>query len=267
MHPPENRRPVTRPNATRHPYLDHPGPIPFAHRGGGLEAAENTMAAFAHAVGLGYRHVETDLHATADGVLLVFHDDTMERLTGLTGPPAARTWADLRQARVHGREPIPLFSDVLDSWPELRLNLDPKTDGAAEALTALLRDRPALLDRVCVGSFSGTRLARMRAALGPGLCTSCGPGGVAALAARGIGLPAPRPAARAAQVPMRQWGIPVVTPGFLRAAHALGMAVHVWTIDDRAVMEHLLDLKVDGIMTDRPSLMREVFQERGLWQG
>lgn len=249
----------------RHPYLDHSGPIPFAHRGGGLEAPENTLAAFAYAVDLGYRYIETDVQATRDGVLLVFHDDELPRLTGLPGRPGDHDWAQLRDARIHGTEPIPLFDELLSSWPDIRLNIDPKTDAAAGALTALLAKRPELLDRICIGSFSGARLARMRKALGPRLCTSAGPMEVTALAMRGLGLPFPRPAALAAQVPERHHGIPVVTKPFLRAAHRLDMPVHVWTIDSQAEMERLLDLGVDGIMTDRPSLLKSVFQERGLW--
>jgi len=248
----------------RHPYFDHPGPIAFAHRGGALEAPENTLAAFGHAVSLGFRYIETDVQVTADGRVVVFHDDRLDRLTDRRGPVRALPWAELRQARIAGREPIPLLEEVLEAWPDLRLNIDPKVEAAAMPLADLL-ERTGSLHRVCLGSFSEARLHRLRARLGPGLATSCGPWGVLGLRLRGLGLPWPAPAGRCAQVPPSHHGIPVVVPGFLRAAHDLGMPVHVWTVDDAAEMERLLDLGVDGIMTDRPTLLRQVMRRRGLW--
>ncbi len=249
-----------------HPYLDAARPVPFAHRGGGLEAAENTLAAFAHAVRLGYRYIETDVHATRDGVLLVFHDDRLERLTGLPGCPGDHRWAELKAAKVQGGEGIPLFDALLESFPDTRFNIDPKTDAAAEALATAL-ERHQAFDRVCVGSFSGARLARLRKRFGPRLCTSAGPLGVARAWLAGKGLPSGPLAPDCFQVPVRQYGVEIVTPGFLRAAHARGKQVHVWTIDDAAEMGRLLDLGVDGIMTDRPTLLRQVMERRGVWRG
>ncbi|ACJ00256.1 glycerophosphoryl diester phosphodiesterase, putative [Rhodospirillum centenum SW] len=249
-----------------HPCLDTPAPVAFAHRGGGLEAPENTLAAFAHAAALGYRHIETDVHATRDGVLLVFHDDTLERLTGLPGRPAEHDWAGLRSARILGAgEGIPLFDALLESFPGVRFNIDPKTDAAADALADAL-ERHAAFDRVCVGSFSGARLARLRRRFGPRLCTSAGPAEVARAWLSGRGLPVGPTAPHCYQIPVRQYGVELVTPAFLRAARSRGQPVHVWTIDDPAEMERLLDLGVDGIMTDRPTLLKQVMQRRGVWR-
>ncbi|WP_114395152.1 glycerophosphodiester phosphodiesterase family protein [Oleisolibacter albus] len=248
----------------RHPYLDVVGPIALAHRGGGLEAPENTLASFAHAVSLGYRYIETDLQATRDGVLLVFHDDTLPRLTGWPGRPGDYDWAELRAARIQG-EPIPRFEAVLASWPDLRFNLDPKTDAAAEALADAL-PRLALFDRICIGSFSDARLRRLRRRFGDRLCTSAGPGEVLRNRLTGLGLPlAGGIAARCFQVPHRHRGIPVVVPSFLRAAHDRGRPVHVWTVDDEAEMAELLDLGVDGLITDRPSVLAALMRRRGRW--
>src|SRR5688572_1897868 len=120
------------------PYLDHPGVIAFAHRGGALDGPENTMAAFARAVDLGYRYVETDVHATADGVLVAFHDDRIDRVTDRTGAIADLPWAEVRAARI-GTEPIPLFEDLLGAWPHLRVNVDPKHDAAVAPLAEVIR--------------------------------------------------------------------------------------------------------------------------------
>jgi glycerophosphoryl diester phosphodiesterase len=245
--------------ARPHPFLDWPGPIPFAHRGGASDAPENTMRAFEHAVGLGYRYIETDVHATADGVLVAFHDDDLSRLCGVPGHISELPWATVRTARVDGRDPVPLFEDLLGAWPELRINIDCKTDQAVNGLVAALR-RADALDRVCLGSFSERRLTRLRKLLGPGLCSSLGTRAAAALRA---GLPVRT--GHCAQVPLRHGRLPVVDRPFLAAAHRQGLQVHVWTIDAAEEMERLLDLGVDGLMTDRPAVLRGVLERRGQW--
>ena len=213
----------------------------------------------------GYRYLETDVHTTADGVLVAFHDHVLDRVTDAKGPVAATRWADLRQARIGGREPIPTMAEVLEACPGARFNIDPKSDAAVGPLLDLLHEARAI-DRVCLGSFSGRRLAALRGALGPGLATSLGPREVARLVtASAVGRPAPRTPAVAAQIPVRAGRVPVLTPRLLRTAHAAGLEVHVWTIDDPAEMTRLLDLGVDAIMTDRPDLLRDVLVRRGAW--
>ena len=253
--------------STRYPFLDHPGPIAFAHRGGGKEQPENSMAAFAHAVGLGYRYVETDVQATSDGVPVVFHDDSLDALTDHAGKIADLAWDDVRRARTHGREPLVRLDDLLAAWPDLKVNLEPKSDQAVEPLADAVR-RAGALERVCVGSFSGTRVHRARQLLGPDLCTSLSPLGVTRLRLASFGLPAGRRFVEAAaQVATHHYGLPVVDNTFLRAAERHGLQVHVWTIDREAEMERLLDLGVDGIMSGRPSLLKAVLQRRGQWHG
>ena len=244
-----------------HPYLDWPGPIPFAHRGGASDVPENTMPAFEYAVRLGYRYVETDVQVTADGVLVAFHDNDLRRTCGRPGRISDLPWREVRTALVDGRAPIPLLDELLGEWPELRVNIDCKTDKAVDALVAALRRHQAL-DRVALGAFSDARLRRLRAVLGPNVCTTLGPGGVAALKFGTLR----STAAMAAQVPVQQGPLTVTDEKFVQRAHAKGLAVHVWTIDDAAEMHRLLDLGVDGLMTDRPEVLRTVFQERGLWQ-
>ncbi|MCU0911485.1 MAG: glycerophosphodiester phosphodiesterase [Rhodobacteraceae bacterium] len=249
-----------------HPFLDHPRPIAFAHRGGSLEVEENTLAAFGHAVALGYSHVETDVQATADGVAVVFHDDTLDRMAGRPGRIGAMTWAELSAVRLAGGGEIPRLDAVLEAFPGLFLNLEAKSDAAVEPMARAIRAAGAL-GRVCVGAFAPARTARLRAALGEGLAWSPAHAGVARVWAAGWGLPVPRPDFPCVQVPMRFRGIPVVTRRFVRAAHARGVQVHVWTVDEEAWMERLLGLGVDGIMTDRPSLLKAVLQRRGQWRG
>jgi glycerophosphoryl diester phosphodiesterase len=250
---------------TRHPYLDHPGPIPFAHRGGDADGLENTAFQFRRAAEAGYRYMETDVHVTADGVLVAFHDDTLDRVTDGTGRIAELPWSEVRQARVAGREPVPLFSELLETFPDCRWNVDVKEEGALLPLLDLL-ERAKAWDRVCVGSFSESRVARAQRLAGPRLATSYGVAGVLALRLRSWGLPlGPRATALAAQVPVSQAGIPVVDRRFVRTAHARGLQVHVWTVNDSVRMHRLLDLGVDGIMTDHIDTLRAVMADRGVW--
>jgi glycerophosphoryl diester phosphodiesterase len=255
-------------------FLDHPGPIPFAHRGGSLNGLENSMAAFGHAIDLGYRYLETDVRATADGVLLTFHDADLERVTGRAGEIARLPYAEVATARIGGREPIPLLEDVLGAWPAARLNIDVKAETAIAPLTEVLR-RTNAWDRVCVTSFSSRRLrlvrARMRLLAGRDVCTALGPRGVAALRAHSLAGPlsvllrTAATGAPCAQVPYRLGRSRFVTPSFLAGAHTLGLKVHAWTVNDATEMARLLDLGIDGIITDDIETLRDLMKARGLW--
>ncbi|MFI1468182.1 glycerophosphodiester phosphodiesterase family protein [Streptomyces wuyuanensis] len=249
----------------RHPYLDHPGPIPFAHRGGTADGLENTAAAFRRAAALGYRYFETDVHTTADGRLVAFHDPTLDRVTDARGRIDGLPWAEVERARVAGKEPLPLFEDLLEEFPEARWNVDIKAEGALEPLVDLVR-RTNVWDRVCVGSFSEGRVARASRLAGPRLATSYGVRGVLGLRLRSLGIPAVmRAGAVCAQVPESQGRVRVVDRRFVREAHARGLQVHVWTVNDPDRTAALLDLGVDGIMTDHLEMLRTVMTDRGVW--
>jgi glycerophosphoryl diester phosphodiesterase len=248
-----------------HPFLQENKPIAFAHRGGASDAPENTMPAFQKAIDLGYRYLETDVHATRDGVLLAFHDDDLLRTCGQPGLISEMNYEQVKSFRINGTEPIPLMKEIFDAWPDARINIDCKSDHALQPLVKILQG-PGLLDRVCVGSFSDKRLASLREIFGPALCTSLGPREVAKLRVRSwIGPQRVFPGAYAAQVPHKQGPLTITDSKFVEAAHESGLHVHVWTIDDPQEMNHLFDLGVDGIMTDRPSVLKDVMIERGSW--
>lgn len=256
---------------TGYPFLDEGGRVlAFAHRGGArhpeLGGLENTRAAFAHAVSLGYRYLETDVHVTRDGVLVAFHDALLDRVTDGVGGLEHVTAEELTRHKVGGREPVPRLAELVSAFPEAWFNIDLKTAAAVPVLAAFVREQ-GLQDRVLVGSFSGRRLRRFRRLVGPQVPTSASPGEVAAyavlpgrLARR---LTRGRPAAL--QVPPRVGPVTVATARLVRRAHAAGLHVHVWTVDDPQQMRVLLDRGVDGIMTDRTDLLRAVLRERGLW--
>lgn len=253
--------------SARFAYLDAPAPLAMAHRGGAIEHLENTLPAFQACVDLGYRYLETDVQITADGTLVAFHDATLERVTDRTGRVDALSWSELSEGRIGGREPIMRLEDLLGAWPHVRFNLDIKAAGVLAPLVRLVR-RMDVADRICLGSFSDARIAAARRLFGPDVCTSLGPRGVAALrlssySPRAAGLV--RIQAGCAQVPLQLGGRALVDERFLAAAHARGLQVHVWTVDDPDEARTMLDLGVDGIMTDRPAMLREVMEERGLW--
>ncbi|KHD74011.1 glycerophosphodiester phosphodiesterase [Actinoplanes utahensis] len=249
-----------------HPFLDAPRPLAFAHRGGAATGDENTAGAFGRAAGMGYRYIETDVHATADRVPVVIHDADLDRVAGQRARVADLTWADLSTVRVGGASVVPRLDEVLDAWPEIRFNVDVKSDEVVEPAVASVRHTGAE-DRVLLASFSDTRLTRARALGGTRIATSLGMGSVARLriaSTAGLPLRLP-PSAAAAQIPVRHGRVTVLTQRFLAYLHRLGLAVHVWTIDDPIEMERLIDMGVDGIMTDRIEVLRDVYAARGLW--
>jgi glycerophosphoryl diester phosphodiesterase len=254
-----------------HPFLDHPGPIPFAHRGGAEVHPENTMEAFAAAVALGYRYLETDVHVTTDGVLVAFHDDRLDRVTDRQGLVADLPWSEVKAARVAGREPIVAFEDLLATFPEARINVDPKHDAAVAPLIRLLRDA-RVAERLCIGSFSDRRVAEIRREIGTAACTALAPWEITALRLGSWGL---RPLlerlrrrpGRCVQIPVRGNGVTLVEPRLIAAAHELNLPVHVWTINDGIEMSRLLDLGVDGLFSDVPGALRDVLASRGEWHG
>ena len=245
---------------TRFPYLDAGGPIAFAHRGASPDGLENTLAAVERVVGLGYRWLETDVRVTRDGVPVLLHDGTLDRTTDRTGPVAALPWSEVARARVAGREPVARLDELFGSYPDLRVNIDVKTPAAIGPLVDAIT-RAGAVDRVCVSSFSDRSIAAVRARLGERLCTGIGPRGVVAVR---LGRPA-RAVGACAQVPPRLGRVRVIDPRFVAAAHGRGLVVHAWTIDDPAEMHRLLDLGVDGIMTDDAVALRDVLTARRAW--
>nr|WP_308113879.1 glycerophosphodiester phosphodiesterase [Arthrobacter sp. ISL-30] len=246
-----------------------PGPLALAHRGFSLDGLENTTAAFRAAVELGFSHLETDVHTSADGVVFLFHDETLDRVTDSTGRINELTAEQLARARVGGNEPLPRLQDVLRDLPDARLNLDVKDWNSVRA-TAGVIESTAVHDRVLVTSFSDRRRRAVLRLLSRRTASSAGVACTVLFTMLGPVLPAGllRFLLRdvdAFQVPARYGVVPVVTPAFVRRAHRLGILVHVWTVNDPAEMHRLLDLGVDGIVTDRADLLKEVFQVRGVW--
>ncbi|MGQ7296804.1 glycerophosphodiester phosphodiesterase family protein [Quadrisphaera sp. KR29] len=272
------------------PFLGLRGPVGLAHRGSAAHP-ENSLAAFEAAVALGHRVLETDVHTTADGVLVALHDPTLDRTTDGSGPLSALAWEQVAALRlrdasgaVTGHAPVRLV-DLLDAWPaaspRVRLNVDVKELAAVVPLVDLLASRPREAERVCVASFSDARRRAVVAGLaarGVRVASSAGTGGVlrflvgARLGLRGrvlralVGADALQvPPATSVPVGRRRLPVHLVTPALVDAAHSAGLVVHVWTVDDPDQMRLLFDTGVDGVVTDDAAAVREVLRERDAW--
>jgi glycerophosphoryl diester phosphodiesterase len=256
-----------------HPFFGAPGrtaPLALAHQGGGDEEVENSGAAFAKAAKLGYRHLDIDLQATADGVLVAHHDDTLTRLTGLDGGVADRTWAELSEARLPNGEPLARFEDLLDAHPDAYWNIEVKNGEATGPTVDLVRRRD-LDRRVCLNTFNDIRMRKIRkaaAGLRPAYSTPI----VATLWLKVSSylplLPATPPLfsrADVTQAPVKDQGVPVLDRRFVDRAHRAGMQVIVWTINEADEMNRLLDIGVDGILTDAITELKTVLDQRGQW--
>lgn len=247
-----------------HPFLSAPFANAFAHRGGALEAEENTLPAFEHAFALGFTHVELDVHATRDGVVVIHHDPELTRICGDPRRICDLDWADLRQIRTQQGAEILRLQDLFDAFPQLFVNIEAKSRDVVAPLCALIGQMNKL-DQICIGAFDGVRTREARKLLGPRLLWSPAHGQVARLWAQGWGLPLALDEFAVVQVPTHWRGIPVVTPRFIRAAKAKGIAVQIWTVDAKSEMTRLYDMGVDAVMSDRPSLLRDVLKARGAW--
>lgn len=256
--------------AADYPYLDTPF-IAMAHRGGALLPdnldRENTAYAFQRAADLGYRYLETDVHTTADGVLIAFHDDRLDRVTDRTGVIAELPWAEVRRATIGG-EPIPTLTELFETFPEHRFNIDIKAPGAVVPLVQTINEFKAH-QRVCVGSFGDDRIREFRRLMGAQVATAMArpgiiwtrfvPGLPQWLNDPGVVLQIPT------TWPIGGREIRLVTRKLIDRVHAIGKLIHVWTIDDAEEMAELIDLGVDGLISDRIDVLREVCQSRGLW--
>lgn len=241
----------------------------MAHRGGvktpGNLDIENSLTSFRHAYDAGFRYLETDVRLSADGVVFAIHDETLERLTGTAAAVHDLDAAELDRQLVDGREPLLRMSTLFEAFGDVKLNIDVKSDDVVVPMCRLIEAHGATA-RVCLGSFSHRRVAQARKML-PDLATSASWVEVAWLRlAPGWLVRKWRPRAACVQVPVRRGPLTIITPSLLERSRHLGLQVHAWTVDDAAEMHRLLDLGVDGIVTDRTDVLKDVLVSRGTWK-
>ena len=245
-------------------YFDPRKPRVLAHRGLALDAPENTLLAFAKAAAIGAAYIETDVHVSHDGVAVISHDPSLRRVAGRDLRVSRLTMDELRRIDLGHGQGYCSLEEALDAFPELRFNIDLKAEGALGPTGAALR-RTGAASRVLLTSFSDAR-RRRAAGLVVEVVTSAGRAGVIrAMLSRPFGPEALTRALRGAaalQLPERIGPLRIVTRALVEAAHRAGVEVHVWTVNDPADMTRLLDLGVDGLVTDRADLALPLVADR-----
>ena len=244
-------------------YLNNYKFIPFSHRGGSIENDENTIEAFDKSISLGYKYLETDVQHTKDNKLVIFHDNNLKRICNLDLEISNIYFQELQNIKIFNKHSVPLLSEVLNIWPNIYFNIDPKTERAAYLLLDELKKQKDL-SRFCVGSFNSESLNIMREGFKDEICTSMSQDEVINYFINRI-IPVSKNNAPCVQIPMYFYGVKIVTKSLVEHVHDIGKKIHVWTINDENEMKTLIDYGVDGIMTDRPNKLKEVLIERKLW--
>ena len=245
-------------------YMNSSNIVPIAHRGASLVAAENSFESFRKAFDLGYRVIETDIHSSKDGTAYIFHDNTLERLTGESLKISHLKDVDIDSLKVNKSSIIPRLSNVFEEFPEGLFNLDAKTWEATKPIANTIK-KMGCSSRVCIGSFNNKRIDAIIRELGVETCHSMGTSNVFKFylgAQLGI---EQHFTAQCIQLPVKQFGISLVTEKILRHARKLGIKIHFWTINNPKVMQKLLALDVDGIITDDFALLKKIMEEKHTW--
>ena len=246
-------------------YLAPQFPLAIAHRGGAGDWPENSLMAFQGAYELGFRYMETDVHLTSDGQVVAFHDVTLDRLEGSAVSIRDLPWQQIQRLKLAQDSRVPLMAELFEALPDARFNIDMKCDEVVDPMIDLVVTHQAQ-ERVCLASFSDKRIRRVRERLGNAVCVSAGRAAVTLQVLRSRGLPGRPSYPPVLQVPIKRYGLPVLTRALVERCHRDGKHVHVWTINDAKEMSRLLDLGVDGIVTDYPSRLRQVMRDKGLWE-
>ena len=241
--------------------------LPFAHRGASKLAPENTFAAFQAAYDLGFKIVETDIRASRDGVAYCFHDLDLMRMTGDSRKIEEITSQEVDQVRIKGTHPIPKLQDLYEAFPDACFNLDAKSWSSVDPLVELVR-RMDVEQRTCFGSFSQARLDTISQKLPSGApAQSIGTKGAVALYLNYLLRRRLRMRAVCVQLPVKKYGVRLINRNTVDFYHSLGLKAHVWTVNDATEMQHLIDIGVDGIMTDDCELLKSVLKKNHLWEG
>ena len=241
------------------PYLNYSGLAVLAHRGGSIESYENTLASFAYAQSIGCKYIETDVQVSLDGIPYIFHDESLERITGIKSIFSSITSSEIDKIRIFKHHPIPKLDTALKEFPELFFQIDLKTDLVAIPALEVIKKNNAE-KRVCIASFNSNRLKQVKESY-PEMCLSMGPKEVAKLLLASFGLFKGEIPGDCLQVPIYSHGIKVVTKRFIKFVQSKNLKIMVWTINDKKTLKKLINMNVDGIITDTPKLLTELLND------
>ena len=240
-------------------YLDYEGIEVLAHRGGADESYENTLESFEYSQSLGCKFIETDVQVSSDGIPYIFHDDDLKRICEIPKKFDSLKSDEIDSLTIFNNHKIPKLEDALNKFPDLSFQIDFKTDEVVEpALNVIQKNNSS--DRVCIASFSSKRLERVRS-VSPNLCISMGPNEVFKTLLSRYKLTNSPLKGDCLQVPMKYYGVKIVTKKFVEYLKSKNIKIMVWTINDVETFKYLIQLEVDGIITDRPKLLFETLEK------
>ena len=242
-----------------HRYLNIPGIAISAHRGGSLEAPENTIESFEYAIKIGSSYIETDVQLSSDGIPYIFHDDDLSRLFGKDINFNSIHSNEIDKLMLFDKYKIPTLKETLNRFPDTFFQIDVKTDEVTEPAMKVIEETNSI-NRVCIASFSSDRLSLV-GSLYPEVCLSMGPREIIKLFFASFGLYKKKVPGDCLQIPIYQYGVKLATKRFVQYVQSVGLKIHVWTINDEDTMLKLIDLGVDGIITDRPKTLKDLLSD------
>lgn len=239
--------------------------LAFAHRGGNDFAPENTFESFQFAVENGFKYLETDVHPTSDNKLMAFHDPTLDRVTNAEGRIIDFSSIDLKKVKVKNNYRIPLMEELLESFPNCFFSIDMKCDQSVIPLIDLVKRNNAL-ERVCFASFNQNRLNFVRETFNNKCITSMGPKEIIASKIFSYINLKKNINSHLASMPISRYNIRLINKRSVAYLQSLNIKVIAWTINNEDQMRHLISIGVDGIMTDKLKLLKNILIEKNLWQ-
>ena len=235
-------------------YLNYDGLAVMAHRGGSLEAPENTIESFKYSLEIGSDIIETDIQLSSDGIPYIFHDDDLKRILGVEKNFNELSSSEINELNIFGNYKIPSLEDTLKQFPNTRFQIDFKTDEVVDPAIEIINKFPYIKKNLCVASFSSKRLQKIKSKL-KDVTYSMGPLEVLKLLLKSFGLYRGKISGDCLQIPIYRYGIKIVTKRFVDFCKSENLKISVWTINSAEEMDYLIGLKVDGVITDKPKAL------------
>lgn len=242
-------------------YLNYNGLAVMAHRGGSLEAPENTIESFKYAIEIGSDIIETDIQLSSDGVPYIFHDDDLKRIPGIEKDFNDLLASEIDELNIFGDFKIPTLEETLKQFPDTKFQIDFKTDEVVDPAIEIINKLPHIKKNLCVASFSSQRLQKIKSKLSD-VTYSMGPHEVLKLLLKSFGIYRGEVGGDCLQIPIYRYGIKIVTKRFVDFCKRENIKISVWTINSTEEMDYLIDLDVDGIITDKPKALINLLASR-----
>ena len=242
-------------------YLNYDGLAVMAHRGGSLEAPENTIESFNYSLEIGSDIIETDIQLSSDGVPYIFHDDDLKRIPGIEKNFNELLSSEIDELNIFGDCKIPTLEETLKQFPSTKFQIDFKTDEVVDPAIKIINKLPHIKKNLCVASFSSQRLHQIKSKLND-VTYSMGPHEVLKLLLKSFGLYRGEVDGDCLQIPIYRYGIKIVTKRFVDFCKRENIKISVWTINSIEEMDYLIGLEVDGIITDKPKALINLLASR-----